>query len=87
MTTHVGTNMTANVEINMTTNAGINMNTWPHLNPIFPYLFIGFLTIIYKKPYKKQRFLIQFAKLDRFPVFTKKFQKMFSAIFCHYLVF
>ena len=29
--------------------------TWPHLNPIFPYFFIGFLTIIYKKPYKKQR--------------------------------
>ena len=37
---------------------------WPHLNPIFPYFFIGFLTIIYKKPYKKQGFLIQFAKLE-----------------------
>ena len=30
-----------------------NRNAWPHLNPIFPYFFIGFLTIIYKKPYKK----------------------------------
>ena len=28
-------------------------SNWPHLNPIFPYFFIGFLTIIYKKPYKK----------------------------------
>ena len=48
---------------------------WPHLNPIFPYFFTGFLTIIYKKPYKKQGFLIQFAKLDTFPGSTKKFPK------------
>ena len=27
---------------------------WPHLNPIVPYFFIVFLTIIYKKLYKKQ---------------------------------
>ena len=49
--------------------------TWPHLNQIFPYFFIGFLTIIYKKPYKKQWFLIQFAKLDRFPTSTQNFSK------------
>ena len=49
--------------------------SWPHLNPIFPYFFIGFLTIIYKKPYKKQWFLIQFAKLDRFPPSTQNFKK------------
>ena len=54
---------------------------WPHLNPIFPCFFIGFLTIIYKKQYKKQGFLIQFATLDRFPNSTQSFQKMFSAIF------
>ena len=48
---------------------------WPHLNPIFHYFFIVFLTIIYKKPYKKQRFLIQFAKLDRFPPSTQNFSK------------
>ena len=48
---------------------------WPHLNPIFLYFFIGFLTIIYKKPYKKQWFLIQFDKLDRFPGSTKIFSK------------
>ena len=46
-----------------------------HLNPIFPYFFIGFLTIIYKKPYKKQGFLIQFAKLDRFPASTQNSSK------------
>ena len=33
---------------------GLDSLFWPHLNPIFPYFFIGFLTIIYKKPYKKQ---------------------------------
>ena len=49
--------------------------SWPHSDPIFPYFFIGFLTIIYKKPYKKQWFLIQFAKLDRFPVSTQIFSK------------
>ena len=51
------------------------MVTWPHLNPIFPYFFIGFLTIIYKEPYKKQGFLIQFAKWDRFPTSTQMFSK------------
>ena len=50
-------------------------NVWPHLNPIFHYFLIGFLTIIYKKPYKKQWFLIQFAELDRFPGSTQIFSK------------
>ena len=54
---------------------------WPHLNPIFPYFFIGFLTTIYKKPYKKQWFLIQFAKLDRFPPSAQNFSKKLSGHF------
>ena len=48
---------------------------WPHLNLIFPYFFIGFLTIIYKRPYEKQWFLIQFAKLYRFPGSTQNLSK------------
>ena len=41
----------------------------------FRYFLICFLTIIYKKQYKKQRFLIQFAKLDTFPGSTQNFSK------------
>ena len=35
----------------------------------------GFLIVRYKKPYKQLWFLIQFAKLDRFPTSTQNFSK------------
>ena len=50
----------------------------------FSLFFIGFLTIIYKTPYKKQEFLIQFANLDRFPGSTQKFSK---TLFGHFRPF
>ena len=59
-----------------------NPRHWPHLNPIFPYFFIGFLTIIYKKPCTKNKdFWSNLPNWIDFRLLPKIFQKIFSAIF------
>ena len=54
---------------------------WPHSNQIFPYFFIGFLTIIYKNHIKNNDFWSNLTNWIDFRVLPKIFQKIFPAIF------